>query len=95
MRLRLLPVLIVTATVALTALVGELWHGFGAIAQAQTTAPAEAPESRAAATPSAQQAPVPAAASEQPASAGSDPGTQPARTREALPDPLSMIERAA
>ncbi|MEE8505889.1 MAG: hypothetical protein V3S40_06690 [Kiloniellales bacterium] len=94
MRLRLLPVLIVTATVALTARVGELWHGFGAIAQAQTTAPAEVPESsRAAATPSAQQAPAPAAASEQPASAGSDPGAQLARTRDVPPDPLSMTDQ--
>ena len=93
MRLRLLPVLIVTATVALTARVGELWHGFGAIAQAQTTAPAEAPASGAAATLSAPQARATAVESGQPASAGSNPGAQLARTRDVPPDPLSMTDQ--
>ncbi len=41
MRLRLLPVLIITASIALTARVGDLWQGFGSMAQAQTTPPAE------------------------------------------------------
>ncbi len=91
MRLRLLPVLIVTATVVLTARVGELWHGFGAIAQAQTTTPAEAPASRAAASANTPRAP--AAESGQPATAGSNPGAQLARTREVLPDPLSMTDQ--
>lgn len=36
MRLRLLPVLILTAGLALTARMGEIWHGFGTQAQAQT-----------------------------------------------------------
>jgi flagellar motility protein MotE (MotC chaperone) len=41
MRLRLLPVLIVTALIALTARVGDLWQGFGSMARAQTAAQAE------------------------------------------------------
>ncbi len=36
MRLRLIPVLIVTASIALTVRVGDLWTGLGTIAQAQT-----------------------------------------------------------
>ncbi|MCH8036021.1 MAG: hypothetical protein IIC53_02730 [Proteobacteria bacterium] len=40
MRLRLLPVLIITASIALTARVGDLWQGLGSLAQAQTS-PAE------------------------------------------------------
>ncbi len=40
MRLRLLPVLIVTASIALTARVGDLWQGLGSMAQAQTASPA-------------------------------------------------------
>lgn len=36
MRLRLFPVLIVTAFIALTVRVGDLWIGLGSIAQAQT-----------------------------------------------------------
>lgn len=36
MRLRLLPLLIVIASLALTARVGELWQGIGTIAKAQT-----------------------------------------------------------
>lgn len=35
MRLRVLPILIVTAVIALTARVGDLWQGFGTLAQAQ------------------------------------------------------------
>ncbi len=93
MRLRLLPVLIVTATVALTARVGELWHGFGAIAQAQTTAPAEAPAARAAAPLDAPQARATAVGSGQPASAGSNPGAPLTRTRDVPPDPLSMTDQ--
>ncbi len=41
MRLRLMPVLIITASIALTARVGDLWQGFGSLAQAQTASPAE------------------------------------------------------
>ncbi len=41
MRLRLLPVLIITASIALTARVGDLWQGSGSLAQAQTASPAE------------------------------------------------------
>ena len=41
MRLRLMPVLIITASIALTARVGDLWQGFGSLAQAQTATPAE------------------------------------------------------
>ena len=37
MRLRLLPVLIVTAAIALTVRVGDLWTGLGTIALAQST----------------------------------------------------------
>ncbi len=40
MRLRLLPVLIITALIALTARVGDLWQGLGSMAQAQTASPA-------------------------------------------------------
>lgn len=42
MRFRLLPVLIVTAFIALTARVGDLWQGVGSIARAQSAAPAGA-----------------------------------------------------
>ncbi len=38
MRLRLLPVLIATALIALTIRVGDLWTGLGTIARAQTAA---------------------------------------------------------
>ena len=41
MRLRLLPVLVVTASIALTFRVGDLWQGFGSTAQAQTSAQAK------------------------------------------------------
>ena len=41
MRLRLLPVLIITASIALTARVGDLWQGLGSMAQAQTAPRAE------------------------------------------------------
>ena len=41
MRLRLLPVLIITALIALTARVGDLWQGLGSMAQAQTASRAE------------------------------------------------------
>ncbi len=41
MRLRLLPVLIITALIALTARVGDLWQGLGSMAQAQTASQAE------------------------------------------------------
>jgi len=40
MRLRLFPVLIVTASIALTARVGDLWTGLGTIAWAQTASQA-------------------------------------------------------
>ncbi len=42
MRFRLLPVLIFTAFIALTARVGDLWQGVGSIAWAQSAAPAGA-----------------------------------------------------
>ena len=42
MRFRLLPVLIFTAFIALTARVGDLWQGVGSIARAQSAAPAGA-----------------------------------------------------
>jgi len=38
MRIRLLPVLLLVAGFALTARLGELWTGFGTLAQAQTSA---------------------------------------------------------
>ncbi len=41
MRLRLLPVLIITALIALTARVGDLWQGLGSMAQAQAASQAE------------------------------------------------------
>ena len=41
MRLRLLPVLIITALIALTVRVGDLWQGLGSMAQAQTASQAE------------------------------------------------------
>ncbi len=41
MRLRLLPVLIITALIALTVRVGDLWQGMGSMAQAQTTPQAQ------------------------------------------------------
>ena len=41
MRLRLLPVLIITALIALTVRVGDLWQGLGSMAQAQTASRAE------------------------------------------------------
>lgn len=53
MRLRLLPVLIITASIALTARVGDLWQGLGSTAQAQTASPAE---TKAAKTPATGQA---------------------------------------
>ncbi len=53
MRLRLMPVLIITASIALTARVGDLWQGFGSLAQAQTALPAE---TKAAKTPASGQA---------------------------------------
>lgn len=58
MRLRLLPVLIITALIALTARVGDLWQGLGSMAQAQTASPAETPAAKAPAakTPAAGQA---------------------------------------
>jgi flagellar motility protein MotE (MotC chaperone) len=50
MRLRLLPVLIITALIALTARVGDLWQGLGSMAQAQTASPAETPATKTPAT---------------------------------------------
>lgn len=41
MRLRLLPVLIITALIALTVRVGDLWQGMGSMAQAQTAPQAQ------------------------------------------------------
>jgi flagellar motility protein MotE (MotC chaperone) len=53
-----LPVLIITALIALTARVGDLWQGLGSMAQAQTASPAETPAAKAPAakTPAAGQA---------------------------------------
>ena len=50
MRLRLLPVLIVTASIALTARVGDLWQGLGSMAQAQTASQAETTAAKTTAT---------------------------------------------
>ncbi len=50
MRLRLLPVLIITALIALTARVGDLWQGLGSMAQAQTASQAETKAAKATAT---------------------------------------------
>ncbi len=50
MRLRLLPVLIITAMIALTARVGDLWQGLGSMAQAQTTPRAETKAAKATAS---------------------------------------------
>ena len=48
MRLRLLPLLIVIASLALTARVGELWQGIGTIAKAQTDSQGTAADAEAA-----------------------------------------------
>ncbi len=50
MRLRLLPVLIIAALIALTARVGDLWQGLGSMAQAQTASRAETKAAKATAT---------------------------------------------
>ncbi len=50
MRLRLLPVLIITALIALTARVGDLWQGMGSMAQAQTASQAQTKAAKTTAT---------------------------------------------
>ncbi len=50
MRLRLLPVLIITTLIALTARVGDLWQGLGSMAQAQTASRAETKAAKTTAT---------------------------------------------
>jgi len=49
-RLRLLPVLIITALIALTARVGDLWQGMGSMAQAQTASQAQTKAAKTTAT---------------------------------------------
>jgi flagellar motility protein MotE (MotC chaperone) len=86
MRLRLFPVLIVTALIALTVRVGDLWTGLGTIARAQTadqTAPAA---QSGAAAPIA--APTPGAASEDP----TPPEVEGVRIMALPSDPFSLSD---
>ena len=86
MRLRLFPVLIVTALIALTVRVGDLWTGLGTIARAQTadqTAPAA---DSGAAAPIA--APTAGAASEDP----TPPEVESVRIMALPSDPFSLSD---
>ena len=81
MRLRLFPVLIATALIALTVRVGDLWTGMGSIARAQTadqTTPAAA----------AGAAPTPGAAFEDP----TPPEVEGARIMALPSDPFSLSD---
>ncbi|MFQ6017289.1 MAG: hypothetical protein ACE5KF_03770, partial [Kiloniellaceae bacterium] len=104
MRLRLLPVLIVAAGVAFAGKVGGLWQGFGAVAQAQTAAPAEPPgaaarDRRAPPKPNQQAAAVePAPGGRQgqtPAGSGAPDASRPGALGplDVPPDPLSMTDQ--
>lgn len=102
MRLRLLPILIAAAGIALTARVGDLWHGFAVMAQAQP-APAGRPAQGAwTAVPAAGDG---AEAGSNEAGAGADrqdspegtaapaaPGQADAGLFELPPDPLTMTD---
>ncbi len=59
MRLRLFPVLIVTALIALTVRVGDLWTGLGTIARAQTAAQSDRAAPGAASIDAASEDPTP------------------------------------
>ena len=86
MRLRLFPVLIVTALIALTVRVGDLWTGLGTIARAQTadqTTPAA--KSGAAASIAV---PTPGAASEDP----TPPEVEGVRIMALPSDPFSLSD---
>jgi flagellar motility protein MotE (MotC chaperone) len=86
MRLRLFPVLIATALIALTVRVGDLWTGLGTIARAQT-AEQTAPKARSGeAAPIA--APTPGAASEDP----TPPEVEGARIMALPSDPFSLSD---
>jgi flagellar motility protein MotE (MotC chaperone) len=107
MRLRLLPVLVLTASLALTVRLGDLWRGVDGMARAQTAG--EAPNTPAAAptaaTPGEQPAaaPPPVVKAAQPAAPAASGGTasggtamapqvQQARTVDLPSDPLLMTD---
>ncbi len=86
MRLRLFPVLIATALIALTVRVGDLWTGLGTIARAQTaeqTAPKAGSGQAAPVAP-----PIPGAASEDP----TPPEVEGARIMALPSDPFSLSD---
>ena len=86
MRLRLFPVLIATALIALTVRVGDLWTGLGTIARAQT-ADQTAPKAESGkAAPIA--APTPGAASEDP----TPPEVEGVRIMALPSDPFSLSD---
>ena len=82
MRLRLFPVLIATALIALTVRVGDLWTGLGTIARAQTAPAAESGQGDPVAVPTA------GAASEDP----TPPEVEGARIMALPSDPFSLSD---
>ena len=104
MRLRLLPVLVLTASLALTVRIGDLWQGVDGMARAQTAdkaagnaaakAPAQPPADQPAPPPAAS-APPAAAKPAQQASAATATATATAataRTEDLPSDPLLMTD---
>ena len=102
MRLRLLPILILTASLALTVRIGGLWQGIDGMARAQTTentgenATAK-PESEPSGEMANKQSPAEAASTSDPASpdapAGATPApVQTARVEDLPSDPLLMTD---
>ncbi len=90
MHLRLLPVLIVTAVIGLTARVGDLWEGIGSLALAQTASLGEAAAGEA--TPKAGTA---AQGAQQGVDHAADPTRPEAESRRTLDlpaDPLSLSD---
>ncbi len=86
MRLRLFPVLIVTALIALTVRVGDLWTGLGTIARAQTADQTTPAAKSGAAAPIA--VPTPGAASEDP----TPPEVEGVRIMALPSDPFSLSD---
>ncbi len=81
MRLRLLPVLVLTATLALTVRVGDIWRGVDGMARAQTVEKAAKPAAPAGSKPSMSDG------------AGAEPAPmQTARVEDLPSDPLLMTD---
>lgn len=97
MRLRLLPVLVLTASLALTVRVGDLWRGVDGMARAQTageaaTKPAEATTAAAPAAKAEKPASPAAAGSAAASGTTMAPPVQMARSEDLPSDPLLMTD---